>query len=305
MKVLVADENVDSCKALEKDIKDWGYEVVAANNGKEALDVIKEGEIRIAVLDWKMPDTSGGELSRNIRKEIQERRSKNIYVILLIGKDREDDIIKGLSAGADDYIIKPFNFFELKVRLQNSERIIELEDNCMKLASFDPLTKLWNRNKIFEILDEELNRGWRESSSTGVLMIDVDHFKKINDYYGHFIGDTVLSEVASRIKKSIRPYDKAGRYGGDEMFVVLPNCTLEIVRLISERLRLSIGGKKVKTEAGLLDVTISLGGTASNVSSHTSGQILVKTSDEALYLAKEKGRNRIIILESAPKPGKK
>ena len=305
MKVLVAEGDADSCKALESDIKEWGYEVITANQGQDALELIKKGGIRIAILDWKMPEINGMELCRNIRKEIQERKSENIYVIVLLGKESENDIINGLSAGADDYIVKPINFLELKTLLQNGDRIIKLEDSCIQLASFDPLTKLWNRNKIFQILDEELNRGWRENTHTGVVMIDVDHFKKINDSYGHLAGDAVLAEVASRIQKGLRPYDKAGRYGGDEMCVVLPKCNLNIVKLITERLRLSVCGKNIKTDAGLLNVTISIGGTISDNSSHSSGNIFIKTSDEALYLAKEKGRNRIVILESGPQSLKK
>jgi len=300
MKVLVADRNADSCKALESDIKEWGYEVITANKGQDALDIIKKGGIRIAIIDWKMPEINGRELCRNIRKEIQERRSDNIYIILLLDTDSENDIINGISAGADDYIAKPINFLELKIIIQNGDRIIKLEDSCIQLASLDPLTKLWNRNKIFQILDEELNRGWRENTHTGVVMIDVDHFKKINDSLGHLAGDVVLAEVASRIKNSLRPYDKAGRYGGDEMCVVLPKCNLNIVKLITERLRLSVCGKNIKTDSGPLNVTISIGGTISDNSSHSSGNIFIKTSDEALYLAKKKGRNRIVILESGP-----
>ena len=305
MKVLIAEGDTDSCKVLENDIKEWGYEVITANNGQDALELIKKGGIRIAILDWKMPDINGMELCRNIRKEIQERRSKNIYVIVLLSKDSENDIINGISAGADDYIVKPINFLELKTLLQNGDRIIKLEDSCIQLASFDPLTKLWNRNKIFQILDEELNRGWRENTHTGIVMIDVDHFKKINDSYGHLAGDAVLAEVASRIQKGLRPYDKAGRYGGDEMCVVLPKCNLNIVKLITERLRLSVCGKNIKTDGNLLNVTISIGGTISDNSSHSSGNIYIKTSDEALYFAKEKGRNRIVILESSPQTVKK
>ncbi len=305
MKVLVAEGDVDSCKALESDIKEWGYEVSTANKGQDALELIKKGGIRIAILDWKMPEINGKELCRNIRKEIQERRSENIYVILLLDTDSENDIINGLSTGADDYIVKPISFLELKILLQNGDRIIKLEDSCIKLASFDPLTKLWNRNKIFQILDEELNRGWRENTHTGVVMLDIDHFKKINDSYGHLSGDTVLAEVSSRIQKGLRPYDKAGRYGGDEMCVVLPKCNLNIVKLITERIRLSVCGNNIKTDAGLLNVTISIGGTISDNSSHSSGNIFIKTSDEALYMAKEKGRNRIVILESNPQLVKK
>lgn len=298
MKVLIAEDDPTSCRTMEKDIKEWGYEVVTANNGKEAWETIKKDEIRLAILNGMIPEIDGVELCRRIRREIQEKKSKNTYIILLTDRGHKDDIIEGLSAGADDYMIKPFDFFELKVRLQNGERIIKLEDSCVRLATFDPLTKLLRKDKIFEILDEELNRGWRQNFPTGVIMVDIDRFKRINDTYGHVVGDHVLAEVSSRLKKSIRPYDKAGRYGGDEMLLVLPNCNLNNMKVIAKHLLHSVSEKKIKTEAALLYVTISLGGTSSDISPHVSGDDLVKTSDQALYLAKKKGRNRAVLAKA-------
>jgi len=298
MKVLIAEDEVISSRALEKSIKDWGYKTIITKNGKNAWEAIKKGDIRLAILDWMMPGINGVELCHKIRQEIQEKKSKYIYIILLTGKNQQGDIIAGLSAGADDYITKPFSFLELKVRLQNGERIIELEDSRLKLASYDSLTKVWNRNKILEFFKEELERCRRESQSTGLIMIDIDHFKKVNDSHGHFIGDAVLVEVASRLKGSIRKYDKIGRYGGDEMFIVLPDCNLINVKKIAERLRRCVSEQKIQTDKTDLEITLSAGGISSDISSLASGDELIQASDRALYSAKKKGRNCVVILES-------
>lgn len=300
MKVLIVESDTATTTSLEKDLVEWGYEVVTANNGQEALKTLKTNEIRLAIIDWMMPKEDPAEICRKIRQEIQEREIKNIFIIMLTNKKGEFEIVRGLTAGADDYLIKPFNFLELKVHFQNGERIIELEDSCIKLASFDALTKLWKKSKIVEILEEELNRGWRQNQPTGVIMIDVDHFKKINDTHGHLIGDKVLAEVASRLKKFVRPYDKAGRYGGDEMLIVLPHCNLNDIKQISERLRCSVCEKQIMTETSSLTVTISLGGTYSNNTNRASGNSLIQASDKALYLAKKQGRNCVVVAESVP-----
>lgn len=302
MKVLIAEDDVAFCESLEKDIKDWGYEVITANSGKEAWQLIENGEVRLSILDTMMIDIDGFELCRKIRRDIQEKKLKNTFIILLIEKGRKDDIAKGLSMGADDYVIKPFGFLELKVRIQNGERIIRLEDSCKKLATFDPLTKMLNRNKILEFLSDELNRGWREDHPTGVIMADIDRFKKVNDTFGHSAGDTVLVQVAARLKKAIRPYDKAGRYGGDEILIILPNCDMKNLKLVAERLRRCISEKKIKTKAAVLDITLSIGGTSSEISSDASANDLMQTSDNALLLAKRKGRNWVILAKTLHDP---
>jgi len=298
MKVLIAGYDLDLCAALENDIKELGHEVILVNNDKEAWEVIQNGEVRLAILDRTMPEIDWIELCRKTRHKIQQKKSKNIYMILITGKNQKDNILEGLSAGIDDYLTKPIDFVELKVRLQNGERIIQLEDSCIELSSYDRLTNLLKRDKILEILDEEIHRGWRENRPTGVILADIDYFKKINDTYGHFAGDKVLAEVAFRVKNSIRPYDKAGRYGGDEILFVLPNCGIDIVKLVGERLCRSVNENKIKTESALLDVTITLGGTSSDISSQTSRDNLISACDKALYLAKEQGRNRIVAADS-------
>jgi diguanylate cyclase (GGDEF)-like protein len=246
-----------------------------------------------------MPGEDPAELCKLIRQEIQEKgpEAKDTFIILIATKREEFDLNRGLSAGADDYLIKPFNFPELKVRLQIAERVIELEDSCFKLSSFDDLTKLLKRDKILEKLDEELNRGWRDNLPTGVLMIDIDHFKKINDVHGHIAGDKVLAEVAARLKASIHPDNLAGRYGGDEMFVILRSCGLNDVKIVAERVRDAVSKEPVVTEVSSLEVTISLGGTSSSNEVRASANSLVQTSDNALLMAKEKGRDNSVIIK--------
>jgi two-component system cell cycle response regulator len=298
MKILIAEDDFISCKALEDNLKEWGYEVVTANNGNEAWELARANDIRMAILDWNMPGIDGIELSQRIRNKYQKEDSKYIYIILLTGRGGQDDIIQGLSTGADDYMTKPYSFVELKYRIQNGVRIIKNEDKRIRLASLDNLTKLWNRNKIFEFLDTELERGERENTPTGVVMIDIDHFKRINDRYGHLIGDEVLVGVADRMKKAIRPYDRIGRYGGDEILVVLPNCGNKVAKNIAKRLYDSVAKEKIPTEVGSLKINISIGCVSNEMDTKVSKMELIQASDNALLSAKKKGRDRIILSRS-------
>jgi len=298
MKILIAEDDFISCKALENNLIEWGYEVVSARDGNEAWELARSNDIRLAILDWNMPGIDGIELSHKIRNEYQQEDSKYIYIILLTGRGGQDDIIQGLSTGADDYMTKPYSFVELKYRVQNGERIIKNEDKRIRLASLDNLTKLWNRNKVFDFLDTELKRGERENTPTGVVMIDIDHFKRINDRYGHLIGDAVLVEVADRLKNAIRPYDRIGRYGGDEILIVLPNCTNKEAKNIAKRLYDSVANEKIPTKVGSLRINISIGCASNEKFLQVSKMELIQASDNALLLAKKKGRDRIILSKS-------
>jgi two-component system cell cycle response regulator len=295
MKVLIAEDDIISCRALEKNLHDWGYEVLVTKNGEEAWEVIKQGGMRLAILDWTMPKMDGLELCHKIRNEYQQDKSEYIYIILLTGRDLQEDIITGLSAGADDYMTKPFSYMELKVRIQNGVRIIALEDSRLKMANTDNLTQMWNRKKIIEILEEELNRNHREGKTVGVAMVDIDYFKAVNDTHGHAIGDKVLIEVASRLKNTIRNYDQIGRYGGDEFLILLPGLDISNAPDIGERLRKAVRTEKIETEANALTPSISIGISVSNISSEQSGTDLIKESDKALYRAKAGGRNRVFV----------
>jgi diguanylate cyclase (GGDEF)-like protein len=190
---------------------------------------------------------------------------------------------------------------ELKVRIQNGERIIALQDLQLQKANTDSLTQLWNRKKILELLEEELNRNFRENKPVGVIMLDIDNFKTINDTYGHLIGDKIIIEVASRLQKQMRTYDKIGRYGGDELLLVLPGLSRQDAKNIAERLRKSVSAEKIQTDAGALDTTVSLGVSIFDKASRPSTQKIIEKiieeSDHALYMAKRRGRNSSVVSE--------
>ncbi|MFH1132462.1 MAG: diguanylate cyclase [Pseudomonadota bacterium] len=298
-KILVAEDDPASSKILEKTLKGWGYNVILTDNGQDAWEVISKQETQLAILDWMMPKIDGLQLCRKIR---QEKMDKYTYVILLTSKQSKEDIYEGLSAGADDYISKPFHHLELQARINTGKRIIQLEnrlleyqDHLEELATRDGLTKLWNRRTILRHLEEELHRSLRESQPIATIMIDVDHFKLINDKFGHHTGDDVLTYIANQLEANLRPYDKLGRYGGDELLIVLPNCSLRNAESIAERLRLVISARKIPTESGLMNVTISLGVTSSEAKPYSTVKNMIKTSDTALYEAKAKGRDCVVI----------
>jgi two-component system cell cycle response regulator len=305
VKILIAEDDIISSKILQKNLLNWGYYVIPARSGAEAWQALQDEDLRMALLDWMMPGMDGIEVCRKIRRR---KKFKYTYIILLSAKDRKQDIITGLSSGADDYMTKPVNFLELRARLQTGRRIIELEDKLLvvqnqlkDLASRDSLTKIWNRNESTKFLGDELERGNREGIPTGVILLDIDHFKRINDFYGHDIGDQALLRVVSRIKKKVRKSDKVGRYGGDEIIVVLPRCGASEIAKIAERLRLSVSSKGIKTELDTVPLTISLGCAATDATGILSPERFIKVADEALLKAKQQGRNRFVVADGLSK----
>jgi len=297
IKVLIAEDNAVSAKILQGNIKDWGYDVVLAMDGKQAWQALQDEEIGLAVLDWMMPEINGIELCKKIRQiNYQNENHEYTYIILLTARDEQKDLIKGFSAGADDYITKPFNSLELKARLKTGKRLIDLQRQLQEQANRDGLTGLWNRKRMYRILEKEINRTQRISHPLAIIMIDIDNFKRINDTHGHQSGDAVLQAVSSILKKRVRSYDEICRYGGDELLIILPNCNLGETKKIAERLRQAVSYQKVNTENAVLDVTISLGGVSTgNKRTDLKPETLISTSDEALLEAKYKGRNCIVV----------
>lgn len=298
MKVLVADDEAVSRRLLETSLRRWGYDAVIAKNGLEASQILMSPDApKMAVLDWMMPDLDGVQLCQMIRRNKPEPYT---YILLLTGKKSQGDIVTGLEAGADDYVTKPFDAAELKVRLRTGKRILYLQDQLISAreslrdkATHDQLTELWNRAAILDILNNELGRAQRQGASVGVAMADIDFFKSVNDTHGHPVGDEVLRKVAQALRGSVRRYDSVGRYGGEEFLVVLPGCEQSNALAHAERLRMTIEGITIPTSTTPVRPTISLGVAVSKEDSSTDSFDLIQAADVALYRAKHGGRNRV------------
>jgi diguanylate cyclase (GGDEF)-like protein len=283
-----------SLKLMQNMLKRIGYDVVAAVNGREALDRLLERDgPRLALLDWMMPEMDGPAVCQSVRALTQR---PYVYVTLLTSKDSKADLVEGLDAGADDYLTKPCNPEELRARLRAGQRILQLEDNLVAAreemrfkATHDPLTTLWNRGTILEALDRIL----QIPVPSAVLLCDVDHFKGINDKHGHLAGDAVLHEVARRLRSAVRPDDAIGRYGGEEFLILLAGCDERSLQDRAERLCAKVSGTSVDVEGFPLSVTVSIGAVAVRTDEPRVAETILRRADEALYLAKEKGRDRV------------
>jgi two-component system cell cycle response regulator len=296
VKVLIAEDDMVSRRLLEAMLARWGYDVVITRDGTEAWQVLQGPDAPpLAILDWMMPGIDGVEVCRLVRQRVQE---PYIYLLLLTTKGRRENIIEGLDAGADDYLTKPFDPHELQVRLRTGKRIVTLQAELIEAretlgiqASHDSLTGVWNRRAILERLETELARAEREGTPVAVVLADLDHFKRINDSYGHIAGDAVLCEAVNRMRVSLRFYDAIGRYGGEEFLMVLPGCTAQDAVNLADRLRMSIGRETVEITGGHIVVTTSLGVAASDTIPVLDAASLIRAADTALYRAKAGGRN--------------
>jgi two-component system cell cycle response regulator len=296
MRILIADDEMMSRKLLQKTLERAGYEVTAVENGRLAADQLCPANgARLALLDWVMPELDGPGVCREVRKR---KEQSYVYMVLLTSRESKEDVVAGLESGADDYLTKPFDPEELKARLRTGLRILDLEDRLVEAreemrfqATHDGLTALWNRGVIMDLLGRELARSRRENVSTAILMCDLDHFKSVNDTYGHLAGDDVLKETAKRLLSSVRSYDFVGRYGGEEFLVVLNNCNPAFGLARAEEIRKAISQKPIPSSSGPVPVTMSLGLLLSQEWSDRPVEELLQEADAALYAAKAAGRN--------------
>jgi diguanylate cyclase (GGDEF)-like protein len=292
MKVLISSGE----QLLNKTLARWGYQPAVAADGREALRSLSEkNPPALAILNYEMDGLRGDDLCRRLRSLARERY---VYVILLMEKAQQDDLLEALEDGADDYLVKPFDAYELRCKLLVAKRILGLQDRLFSLrdellvqATHDSLTGLWNRKAALDALARELARGAREERPLGLLLADLDHFKHINDTYGHLAGDCVLQTVAARLKATMRNYDTVGRYGGEEFLIISPGCDQATLLRRAEDLRAAVAGAPVEIPDGNISVSLSLGAAVA-LGALSQNQIL-KTADEALYRAKNAGRNRV------------
>jgi diguanylate cyclase (GGDEF)-like protein len=296
VRILIADDEPVARRLLERTLQQLGHQVAVVSNGADALTrLLAPDGPRMAILDWMMPGTDGLGVCRAVR----QRPTPYVYVILLTSRDRPEDIVEGLEAGADDFLSKPFDVGQLRARLRSGERVLTLEANLLEAqaalkhqATHDRLTGLWNRGMVVDHLERTLSQAEREGKTVSVAMGDLDSFKAVNDQHGHGTGDAVLVEVTRRMRSVLRKYDALGRYGGEEFLLVVGGDE-SLARKLAERVRVAVGSEPVRDGALSLPVTVSFG-VASTAATGFDADRLIEAADRALYRAKEGGRNRIV-----------
>ena len=298
MKILVVDDDPLTLHMVVYRLRQWGHEVISCTDGESAWKVLVDGMVpNIAILDWMMPGMNGPELCQKIRSKMD---CPYVYIVLLTGKNNQEDLIAGLDAGADDYLTKPFHLGELEARLRAGKRIVDLQNELIAAretlriqAMQDSLTQILNHGAILDALLSEINRSHREYQSLSLIMADLDGFKKVNDSYGHVMGDQVLIEVARRMRNCLRSYDAIGRYGGEEFLIVLPNSDdLQALRL-AERIRLAVSSESFRFHNIDLTVTVSQGVTTWDEPHPIPVELLIQAADRGLYIVKNGGRNGV------------
>lgn len=291
MKILIADDDPLSLLYLQDVLQDWGYDVLTAADGDTACNILLQRDAPlIAIIDWMMPGLDGVEVCRRIRATVKDRY---IYLIMLTSRVETEFVVEAMNAGADDFISKPFVLEELQVRIRAGRRIGELEQELRKKADHDALTGLFNRGAILETLQKEISRQARGLDPVSIIFADLDHFKQTNDEYGHLAGDAVLREVSRRVSTVLRPYDALGRYGGEEFLIVLPACDSRGAVEVAERVQKAVAAHPITTNFGAIPSSLSIGVAVADKGQAISLNGLIKVADNALYRAKQGGRNRV------------
>jgi two-component system cell cycle response regulator len=304
MRALVADSDPDRLRQLESWLTKWGYDVSPTRNGVEAwVRLSMEKEPTLVVLAWRMEGQHGIDLCRKLRLQPD---LPSAYVLLVSDRKDEEDLLDGLNAGADDFLFTPLDAVEVRARLRTGARIVEVEsalratqDALRVQATRDAVTGSWNHATILELLQKERERARRKSGSVGVVLADLDEFRKVNENLGHPVGDEVLREAARRLNSSVRPYDAVGRYGGEEFLIVLPGSDGLGALPVAERIREAFSKRPVLTSAGPVPVTLSLGVAAEGGEAMSEAAALLQAADSALKRAQKGGRNRAALSDDS------
>jgi diguanylate cyclase (GGDEF)-like protein len=299
---LVVDDD-DTNRALVGKALDYeGYVVRLAESGTEALKILNEWRPHLVLLDVNMPGLNGLETLAKLHA-----RDEYVSVMFVSANSRTEDVVRGLDAGADDYVTKPFEVMALLARVRAQLRIKDLNDNLRRanerlkeLVDIDDLTGLFNMRSLYKRLDFELERARRYNRSVAVLMMDLDDFKRVNDQHDHLFGSFVIKEVGKMIRENIRKVDFAARYGGDEYLVVLTEINPDGATVFANRLRSKIEESTYANEFFSMRLTASLGLAIVNPNStEVDARALVRYADRALYKAKDNGRNRVEMFDFA------
>ena len=297
MKVLIVDDSPDALAVAKTRLLKEGLEVVCADGGKAGLEAARSEQPDLILLDVDMPDISGFELCQQLKADTDLRM---IPVIFLTGSGTTADRVKGLDIGADDYVTKPFDAFELRARVRAALRTKHLQDLLAQHARLDPLTELPNRRALTDRLQQEFSRAQRHGGSLSFIMADIDHFKRVNDTHGHTIGDRLLQQVAKAIAGQCRQTDLPARYGGEEFAVIVPDEDASDTVNLAQRCRQAIQAITLDLGQDTLRITASFG--VADATGAASEQDLIQAADQALYRAKELGRNRVELAVQIPQP---
>ncbi len=288
MKVLIIDDSVDALDVARLRLSKEGLDIVCADGGGAGLAAACQEKPDLILLDIDMPDISGMDVCRALKADVDLCM---VPVLFLTASTSAEDKVRGLDIGAVDYVTKPFDAFELCARVRAALRTKHLQDLLVEFAHIDPLTGLCNRRALMERLQHEWSRIERHGGQLSVIMADVDHFKAINDRYGHHIGDKILQEVAKALARQCRKLDLPARYGGEEFTILVPHETSAGARLLAERCREDVTTIAVPVGDERVTATASFG--VAEVSGSSSTEMLMRRADEALYRAKNAGRNRV------------
>ncbi len=301
MKILIVEDEPIYRRMVKKYLLEAGYEIVEAEDGQTAWDLFQQEPLHLVITDWMMPGLNGPELVQNIRTSGEKNYT---YIIMLTAMNDKENVVLGLESGADEYLTKPFNSRELIARVASGVRILKLEEQLMQsrqqmevLAMHDSLTGLLNRRAIEEYAEAEFNMAVRKERALSIVLLDIDHFKNVNDRFGHKFGDQTLRQVAKILTEDLRIYDHIGRWGGEEFILILPDTQLKDAVTVAERVRVRTAEMQMSLENGeAFSVNLSLGAAC------TTGQFasltkLIDAADQALYQAKQTGRNRVCIFE--------
>jgi diguanylate cyclase (GGDEF)-like protein len=307
--ILVVDDTRSNVILLDRLLSDEGYAVIHAYRGNSALDMAQSEHPDLILLDIAMPNMDGYEVCERLKKD---HLLKDIPVIFISAFSETEEKVKALSVGGVDYVTKPFQAEEvlariaihLKIRslqkqLEAKNTVLEaeirrrqqVEQQLIRLAATDTLTKIYNRRHFFELASKEYSRTKRAKKYLAIIMVDIDHFKKINDSYGHLVGDQVLFRFAQLLKNDLRAYDVVGRYGGEEFVILLPDTIIKHAILIAERLRVKTEKTKMIVNDHTISITASFGVSSYNQKKELPLEKILHRADQALYRSKQKGRN--------------
>lgn len=302
MKVLIADDDASTRIAVSRLVRKWGYEDIPVSDGNQAWELLgADNPPRIAVLDWMMPGLEGVEICRLLQEKPDD---PFIYVILLTSKRETPDLVYALDNGAHDFVTKPVHPEELRSRIAVGRRLVESEDKLLRYAHemerlaqererlmlVDPLTEAGNRRNAERHLGDNMARFQRNGEVFGILLLDVDNFKHLNDTRGHAAGDEVLIGLVNTLKNSVRTYDRVFRWGGEEFIVLLPNIQPEEVEKMGNRICTAVSGTPVEIGGQSLTITVSMG--ATYVRPTDTIDTLLTRADRLMYESKKSGKNR-------------